>query len=75
VEILRKNGLGVQIHYPPVYFHPYYQKLQYKEGLCKKAESFFYSEISLPIFPSLTEKNMNNVMEIVLDNCKNIFSY
>jgi UDP-4-amino-4,6-dideoxy-N-acetyl-beta-L-altrosamine transaminase len=74
VEILRKNGLGVQIHYPPVYFHPYYQKLQYKEGLCKKAESFFYSEISLPIFPSLTDKNMNNVMEIVLDNCKNIFS-
>lgn len=63
VEKLQKAGIGVQVHYIPVYFHPYYQKLGYKKGLCPNAESFYESEISLPIFPTLTLKDQMYVVE------------
>ena len=62
---LRDAGIGVQVHYIPVYLHPYYQKLGYKAGLCPKAEVFYESEISIPIFPDLTEKDQDFVIQKV----------
>lgn len=50
---LRESGIGVQVHYLPVYLHPYYQGLGYPQGLCPNAEAFSFSEISIPIFPKL----------------------
>ncbi len=72
LEKLRQKKIGVQIHYPPVYFHPYYQNIGYKTGICPNAEKFFYSELSLPLFYSLTDKDMNRVIETLLDTCKDI---
>lgn len=51
---LRERGIGVQVHYMPVYWHPYYCKLGYMKGLCPKTEEFYESAISLPIFPGLS---------------------
>ncbi len=62
---LRSKGIGVQVHYIPVYFHPYYQRLGYKKGICPKAENFFASEISIPLFPSLTKKEQQYVVAIL----------
>lgn len=59
---LRSAGIGVQVHYIPVYWHPYYKKLGYKKGLCPKAEVFYKSAISLPIFPGLSVREHNFVM-------------
>jgi UDP-4-amino-4,6-dideoxy-N-acetyl-beta-L-altrosamine transaminase len=53
---LRKAGIGVQVHYLPVYLHPLYRSLGYTKGLCPKAEAFSFSEISLPLFPTITER-------------------
>ncbi|HMH66048.1 MAG TPA: UDP-4-amino-4,6-dideoxy-N-acetyl-beta-L-altrosamine transaminase [Rhizomicrobium sp.] len=50
---LRAAGIGVQVHYLPVYRHVYYEKLGYPKGLCPNAEAFAASEISLPVFPKL----------------------
>ncbi len=72
VDKLIKNGIGVQVHYPPVYFHPYYQNLGYGQEICPKAEEFFFSEISLPLYPALTNENIRNVTEIVFKTCKEI---
>ncbi|RMA93271.1 UDP-4-amino-4,6-dideoxy-N-acetyl-beta-L-altrosamine transaminase [Hydrogenothermus marinus] len=62
---LRKEGVGVQVHYIPVYLQPYYQNLGYKKGLCPIAEDFYKREISLPIFPAMTEKDIEYVIEKV----------
>ncbi len=69
---LRENGLGVQVHYIPVYLHPYYQKLGYKSGLCPIAEDFYHREISIPLFPSMKEKDEDYVIKTILDVFKSI---
>ena len=53
---LHTKGIGAQVHYLPVYLHVYYERLGYKKGLCPDAETFAASEISLPLFPGITEK-------------------
>ena len=57
-DYLRKKGIGVQLHYIPVYFHPYYQQLGYKKLSCPKAEEFYIRAMSIPLYPSIknTEK-------------------
>lgn len=63
---LRKNGLGVQVHYIPVYKHPYYQNLGYKEKL-KNVETFYQKEISIPMYFSLNEKDMAHVVRVIFE--------
>lgn len=63
---MRKIGLGVQVHYIPVYLQPYYSELGHKNGLCPVAEDFYHKEISLPMFPDLKQKDLKRVIEKVL---------
>jgi dTDP-4-amino-4,6-dideoxygalactose transaminase len=60
---LRAAGIGVQVHYIPVYWHPLYQELGYRKGLCPKAEAFSEAEISLPIDAALAEGDRRRVVE------------
>jgi len=62
---LRKNKLGVQVHYIPVYFHPYYQKLGFKKGLCPNAEWLYNRIISLPLFPKMTNHDIDWVIKSI----------
>ncbi|WDT73295.1 MAG: DegT/DnrJ/EryC1/StrS family aminotransferase [Candidatus Manganitrophus sp.] len=62
---LREQGLGVQVHYLPVYWHPVYRKMGYRKGLCPAAENFYQREISLPIFPAMTQQEVTYVIETV----------
>jgi len=62
---LREQGLGVQVHYLPVYRHPIYRKMGYRKGLCPSAEDFYQREISLPIFPAMTQEEVAYVIETV----------
>lgn len=57
-DLMRKSKLGVQVHYIPVYRHPYYQNLGYKKGMCPRAEEFYQKEISIPIYPSMTKEEV-----------------
>jgi len=58
---LRENGIGIQVHYIPVYFHPYYEKLGYKKGVSPLAEDFYLREISLPIYFELSDDDVSFV--------------
>ncbi len=60
---LRQVGIGAQVHYLPVYLHPYYQSLGYKIGLCPKAEAYYDTAISLPIFPALKPSDQKFVIQ------------
>ena len=62
---LREAGIGVQVHHLPVYWHPYYRELGYKKGLCPKAEEFYESAISLPIFPGLSNTDQRFVIQTI----------
>jgi len=64
-DYLRSKGVGVQVHYIPVYWHPYYRKLGYKRGLCPVAEDFYSREISLPMYPSLQSEDVKYVAELI----------
>ena len=60
---LREAGIGANVHYIPVHYHPYYRKLLGTgEGLCPVAESAYREIISLPIFPGLTVEDQNRVI-------------
>lgn len=64
---MRAKGLGVQVHYMPVYSHPFYRKLGFKRGTCPQAEDFYQREISLPIYPSLKENELSYIIKIVFE--------
>jgi UDP-4-amino-4,6-dideoxy-N-acetyl-beta-L-altrosamine transaminase len=61
-ETLRAAGIGVNLHYIPVYSQPYYAGLGFKEGLCPEAEHYYAEAISLPMYPSLTEAQQDWVV-------------
>ena len=62
-EALQKENIGVNVHYIPVYLHPYYKSLGYKEGLCKNAEEVYKSIITLPIYPLMKDKDVFDVVQ------------
>lgn len=64
-ERLREMGVGVQVHYIPVYLHPFYRHMGYEPGLCPVAEDRYARSVSLPIFPAMTEDDVDAVIERV----------
>lgn len=64
-EELHRLGIGVQVHYLPVYWHPYYRNLGYTKGLCPVAENYYQRTLSLPLFPAMTENDAERVVTIL----------
>lgn len=64
-DTLRQKNIWVQVHYIPVYWQPFYQKLGYRKGLCPLAEQFYKSIFTLPIFPAITTEELNYVVKTV----------
>jgi len=71
-DYLRSKGIGVHVHYLPVYWHPYYQKLGYKKGLCPIAEGYYQRAITLPVFPSLKKTDIKRIIEAIKDSLNSI---
>ena len=64
-KALRAEGIGVNVHYIPVYWHPYYQRLGYERGLCPIAERIYEESISLPLWAGMTDPDVNDVISAV----------
>lgn len=64
---MRAMNIGVHVHYIPVYWHPYYQDLGYHEGISPVAEKWYECALTLPIFPEMTEKDVDEVVEMLKD--------
>jgi len=61
---LRAEGIGVNIHYIPVHLHPFYrERFSTKPGMCPVAEAAYERVISLPIFPQMTDADLDDVIE------------
>ncbi len=63
---LRAVGIGVNVHYIPVYTQPYYRKHGYAQVCCPNAEQYYQRAISLPLYPELTDEEQDYVIEQVL---------
>ena len=61
-EYLRKKKLWVNLHYLPIYSHPYYSK-DFNKNNFKNMETYYKSSISIPIYPGLTLKNQIYIKE------------
>jgi perosamine synthetase len=62
---LRAENIGVNVHYIPVPWHPYYQQLGYKKGEWPVTEDAYERMISLPIFPGMSDQDVNDVIAAV----------
>lgn len=54
-----------QVHYLPVYWHSYYEKLGYEKGLCPNAEKFYEEVMSIPLYYGLTDEDVDDVIRAV----------
>lgn len=63
-EALHAENIGVQIHYIPIYDHPYYRQSvnRNKHPLCPNTDQFYSRVISLPIFPTMTDSDIDDVV-------------
>ncbi|MGE4440206.1 MAG: UDP-4-amino-4,6-dideoxy-N-acetyl-beta-L-altrosamine transaminase [Desulfomicrobium sp.] len=62
-ESLRRQGIGVNVHYIPVHTQPYYRKLGFKPGDFPQAENYYAEAISLPMFHAMTDTQQDSVVE------------
>jgi perosamine synthetase len=63
---LRAEGIGVNVHYIPVHLHPFYrERFETSPGLCPVAESEYSRILSLPIFASMTDDDVDDVLAAV----------
>lgn len=69
-DALHKAGIGVNVHYIPVYTQPYYREHGYREVNCSNAWEYYTRAISLPLYPDLTYEEQDYVIEKVRDAVK-----
>ncbi|MGL5633639.1 MAG: UDP-4-amino-4,6-dideoxy-N-acetyl-beta-L-altrosamine transaminase [Sarcina sp.] len=60
---LRAENIGVNVHYIPVYHHPYYRELGYEKGLCENTEKFYERIITLPLYPDMSIQDIQSVVK------------
>lgn len=64
-ESLLAENIGVNVHYIPVHFHPYYQQLGFEKGLAPVSEALYEKIITLPLFPAMTDQDVEDVVVAV----------
>lgn len=66
-ELLKNDGIGTSVHFIPVHKHPYYKnKYSYNNEAFAVANKVFNESLSLPIYPSMTDEEVDYVIEKVL---------
>lgn len=60
---LRKAHIGVQVNYIPVYWHAAFRDLGYQRGLCPVAERAYQEQLSLPLYPGMSDQDQDRVVE------------
>lgn len=64
-DALCAENIVPQVHYLPVYWHSYYEKLGYEKGLCPNAEKYYQESMSLPLYYSLSDADVEDVITAV----------
>ena len=67
-QMLRNAGIGVNVHYIPIHTQPYYQKMGFSFGDFPESESYYREAVSLPIFPDLSERDLEFIVSAVISS-------
>lgn len=68
-DAMAAENICCNVHYIPVYWHPYYEHLGYEKGLCPEAEKLYGEIMSLPLYYSMTDQDVSDVIEAVRKLC------
>ncbi|MBO6205650.1 MAG: UDP-4-amino-4,6-dideoxy-N-acetyl-beta-L-altrosamine transaminase [Lachnospiraceae bacterium] len=72
-DAMSAENIQCQIHYVPVYWFPFYQRLGYEKGLCPIAEEVYKGIMSIPLYPKMTDQDVEDVIHAIkkiVDNYK-----
>ena len=64
-DAMSAENVQCQIHYVPVYWFPYYRHLGYEKGLCPNAEEMYKGIMSIPLYPKMTDQDVDDVIHAV----------
>jgi UDP-4-amino-4,6-dideoxy-N-acetyl-beta-L-altrosamine transaminase len=64
-DALYAENICPQVHYLPVYWHSYYEKLGYEKGICPNAEKYYNESMSIPLYYSMTDSDVEDVIHAV----------
>ena len=64
-DALHGENVCPQVHYLPVYWHSYYEKLGYQKGLCPNAEAYYQWSMSIPLHYSMTDRDVEDTIRAV----------
>ena len=64
-DALSAENVQPQVHYVPVYYFPFYEKKGYKKGLCPEAEKLYNGMMSIPLYPLMTDSDVDDVITAV----------
>lgn len=62
---LAAENVQPQVHYVPVYWFPYYQRLGFQKGCCPVAEKVYEGIMSIPLYPAMTDRDAEDVIRAV----------
>lgn len=65
-DSMAAENICCNVHYIPVYYHPYYEELGYNKGLCPKAEKLYEEMMSLPLYYAMTDQDVEDVIHAVI---------
>ena len=66
-ELMHDAGVNVNLHYIPVYRHPYYQSMGFNAGYCPEAEQYYKETLSIPMYTMLSHEEQNKVIYCLHD--------
>lgn len=64
-DALAAENIQPQVHYMPVYYHSHYERLGYKKGICPKAEALYERIMSIPLYYSITDEEIQDSIKAV----------
>ena len=64
-DALAAENICCNVHYIPIYYFPYYQKLGFAKGICPKAEKLYEEMLSIPLYYAMTDKDVEDVIRAV----------
>jgi dTDP-4-amino-4,6-dideoxygalactose transaminase len=66
IEALRERGIGTSVHFIPIHYHPYYREtFGFQTGDYPRCEEVFEGLVSLPIYPLMTDADVDSVADAV----------
>ena len=60
---ISNQGIHAQIHYIPLHMLPYYRKIGYEDAMLTNSENYYENCISLPMYPTLSDEEINYIIE------------